>query len=170
MYKEQCIVIGLQSTGAEVRIEEAVAKHGTELVDFISLSAQLLQLVFHSKEELEKLSNIKKKVKLILSPSLQNLMMNFRSARVANLKWKGKIAPMFMLQEAHASCMFSATCQRPSFCILVLLSMQRKNRRIEGRKIRGGGTHRSNQASAPEYRLLSNLGVNEDLLPLLQRD
>ncbi|KAK1365814.1 putative Zinc finger, RING/FYVE/PHD-type, protein strawberry notch [Heracleum sosnowskyi] len=39
--EDKCIVIGLQSTG-EARTEEAVAKNGTELVDFISGPRELL--------------------------------------------------------------------------------------------------------------------------------
>lgn len=40
---------------------------------------------------------------------------------------KEKIAPMFMLQAAHASCMFSATYDRINFYRLVLPCMHRKN-------------------------------------------
>lgn len=43
-------------------------------------------------------------------------------------KWK--FAPMFILQAAHASCMFRSTCDWPSFCRLVLPFMQWRNRRV----------------------------------------
>ncbi|KAK1397103.1 hypothetical protein POM88_006966 [Heracleum sosnowskyi] len=47
----------------------------------------------------------------------------------------GNIAPMFMLQAAHASCMFSSTSDRHSFCRLVLSFAKKKHKSISNKDV-----------------------------------
>lgn len=94
--EDKCIVIGLQSTG-EARTEEAVAEHGTELVDFISGPRELL-LKF-----VDKYYPFPEKPESLLGEDAVNELQRKRHSATTSVSFKGRIRKAVKYEEESES-------------------------------------------------------------------